>query len=135
MKKFGFIVMLAAVMAACGGNAKQAEQDRQDSIAAAAEAQRVADSIAQAAAMDSLAAAQQAALDSISKIAEDAKATAENAKKATVKKATTTATPAKKEVTKEEIKEAVKQEAVKQQQAVVSEADKKAKRMGFQKAN
>ena len=53
MKKFGLILMVAAVMVACGNKAKEAEQARLDSIARADSIARVeamiADSIAKAA--------------------------------------------------------------------------------------
>ena len=69
MKKFGLILMVAAVMVACGNKAKDAEQARLDSIAKA-------DSIAQVEAMIA---------DSIAKAAE-AQAMADSAAKPMPKK-------------------------------------------------
>ena len=135
MKKFGMILLVAAAMVACGGNnAKQAEQDRLDSIAQAERALFVADSIAaaQQATLDSMAAVQQAAMDSMAAVAEEAKATAAKATataKKAAKKVETTATEAK----TLELKSVKVAPKLQKELKETTEAEKKANKMGFQK--
>ena len=119
MKKFGLILMVAAVMVACGNKAKDAEQARLDSIAKADSIAQVeamiADSIAKAAeaqAMADSAAKAQAIADSIA-AAEAKKAGKPMPKKQPVAKKATPSTSSEKITIREQdivVKKEVKEE-------------------------